>query len=440
MMRKLIKNAWILTMDANFSTYEDGMLVLENDQITYVGEADINLEATADEIIDAKQGILIPGFINAHTHVSMIPFRSLGDDCPDRLRRYLFPLENECMTEELVYEAARYGILEMQRSGVTTFLDMYYFEEEVARACEQLTMRGVLGETVINFPTCDTSEAHGGLLYGENFIKKYQHHHLIKPVIAPHAPNTNDAWALQKAHELAVNYDTLVTMHVAEMDYEMEEFATKYDMTPVQYLDSIGVLSDRLVAAHCIHVNDADLSLMARRNTSVAHCVGANMKAGKGIAPVKEMVEKGITVGLGTDGPSSGNTLDLFTQMKLAVSAQKTKYHDRSLFKAEEIVKLATIEGAKALKMDHLIGSLEVGKQADLVLVETDSINMFPIYDPYSALVYSANASNVDTVFIAGECVLKNKQSVHNQAEIKQALNLAMKQFKVRAIERSKEL
>ena len=439
-MKTLIKNAWILTMNETLSTYPQGMLIMDNDQISYVGEYDALMEQTVDQVIDAAGGLLIPGMINTHAHVSMIPFRSLGDDCPDRLRRYLFPLEIECMNAPLVYEAARYGILEMQRSGVTTFLDMYYFEEEVARACEKLNMRGVLGETVINFPTCDCDEAYGGLAYSEQFMNKWKNHSLVKPIIAPHATNTNDANALKAAHELAVKYDTLISMHVAEMDYEMTEFREKYNMTPVEYLDSIGVLSDRLVAAHCIHVNEADMKLMAQRGTSIAHCVGSNMKAGKGIAPVKEMIEHGIDVGLGTDGPSSGNTLDLFTQMKTAVYAQKTHYKDRSLFKAEEIVKLATIGGAKALKMDDRIGSLEVGKQADIVLIETDSINMFPIYDPYSAIVYSANSSNVESVWINGVQVLKQKQSIFNQKEIKTALMNKMQVFEKRAIERSKQL
>ena len=439
-MKTLIKNAWILTMDKTLSTYPQGMLVIEDDKISYVGEYDSDIEKYVDEVIDASGGILIPGMINTHAHVSMIPFRSLGDDCPDRLLRYLFPLEIECMRAPLVYEAARYGILEMQRSGVTTFLDMYYFEEEVARACDEMQMRGVLGETVINFPTCDCEEAYGGLAYSEQFMSKWSNHPLVTPIIAPHATNTNDTKALQDAHEIAVRYDTLISMHVAEMDYEMTEFREKYDMTPVEYLDSIGVLSDRLVAAHCIHVNENDMLLMANRGVKVAHCIGSNMKAGKGIAPVKEMIEHGLTVGLGTDGPSSGNTLDLFTQMKTAVYAQKTHYKDRSLFKAEEIVKLATISGARALKMDDKIGSLEVGKQADIVLIETESLNMFPIYDPYSAIVYSANSSNVHSVWINGVSVLKEKQSIFNQTEIKTSLQNEMQNFAKRAIERSKDL
>ncbi|MDE5977121.1 MAG: amidohydrolase [Turicibacter sp.] len=439
-MKTLIKNAWILTMDERLSTYKEGMVLIEGDRIAYVGEDTSSLLLEVDEVIDAKGGLLIPGMINVHTHVSMIPFRTLGDDCKDRLRRYLFPLENECMRAALVYEAARYGILEMQRSGVTTFLDMYYFEEEVAKACEELRMRGVLGETVINFPTCDSEKAYGGLVYAESFIKKWQHHDLVTPIIAPHATNTNDAHALKAAHRLAEKYDTLLTMHVAEMDYEMKEFAMNYQMTPIEYLDSIGILSERLIAAHCIHLNESDMKLMQKRKTRIAHCVGSNMKAGKGIAPVKEMVEHQLIVGLGTDGPSSGNTLDLFTQMKTAVYAQKTHYQDRSLFKASEILKLATIEGAKVLRMDDQIGSLEVGKKADIVLIETDSVNMFPIYDPYSAIVYSANASNVDSVWINGQQVLKDKKSIFNQQNIKKALYQEMQEFSQRAIERANGL
>lgn len=439
-MKTLIKNAWILTMDKNLTTYKNGSLLMDGNRIAYVGEEEPLSLGEVDEVVDARGGILIPGMVNTHAHVSMIPFRSLGDDCPDRLRRYLFPLENECMRDSLVYQAARYGILEMQQNGVTTFLDMYYFEEEVAKACEEFGMRGVLGETVINFATCDTTAPYGGLAYGEKFMKKWQAHELVTPIIAPHATNTNEAWALQAAHELAIKYDTLLTMHVAEMDYEMEEFKTKYQMTPIEYLDSIGVLSNRLIAAHCIHVTEADLKLMQKRQTSVAHCIGSNMKAGKGIAPVKEMKNHGIAVGLGTDGPSSGNTLDLFTQMKTAVYAQKTHYKDRSLFKAEEIVKLATIEGAKVLKMDQEIGSLEVSKKADIVLIETDSMNMFPIYDPYSAIVYSANASNVNSVWINGRRVLKDKISIFNQKEVRESLKQEMQTFQERAIERAKAL
>ena len=439
-MKTVIYNAYVLTMNESFDSYPQGMIMFDEHMLTYVGEFDATYLETADEVIDAQGKIVMPGFVNTHAHIPMIPFRSLGDDCPDRLRRYLFPLESECMTASLVYHASRYAILEMQRSGVTSFLDMYYFEEEVARASAELNMRGVLGETVLDFITCDTDKPFGGLDYGEAFINRWKNHHLITPIIAPHAPNTNTTESLQRAHTLAKKYDTMLTIHLAEMDYEMAYYKDNYEMTPVAYLNSIGVLDERVIAAHCIHVNEADMKLLGESSVKVAHCVGSNMKAGKGIAPVKEMLAHNIVVGLGTDGASSGNTLDLFTQMKLVPYAQKTKYADRSIFHAKDVVKLATLEGAKVLGLDKVTGSLEVGKYADVITIECDSLNMFPMYDPYSVLVYSANASNVNDVFIHGQMVLRDKKSVHDEAHIKAQLQESMQTFKKSAIEKAQAL
>lgn len=444
-MRILIKNARILTMDENKTVYENGWLLTEDSRILDLGPtggetrkengalraggalvAEGALGArgvsgaggapaaagmpAADEVIDACGGILIPGLINTHCHVPMIPFRSLGDDCPDRLRRFLFPLENEAMTRELVYLASRYGICEMLLAGVTTFVDMYYFEEEAARACEELEIRGVLGETVIGQKTCDSEEPYGGLGLAERFIREWSGRERITPIIAPHATNTNRPEMLKKSFQLAEEYDTLITLHASEMDYELAYFRDNFGKTPVEFLDSLGILGKRLLAAHCIHLTENDIRLLAESGTAVSHCIGSNTKAGKGVAPVKALLNAGVRIGLGTDGASSGNTLDLFTQFRLFASFHKTANHDRSLFPAEEIVSLGTIGGASALSMDRKIGSLEPGKKADLVLIETESVNMFPCYDPYSALVYSANASNVDTVMVDGKILVRGKK------------------------------
>ncbi|MEG0368637.1 MAG: amidohydrolase, partial [Hungatella sp.] len=339
-----------------------------------------------------------------------IPFRSMGDDCPDRLRRFLFPLELEAMTPELVYAAARYGICEMLLAGITTFADMYYFEDQVAKACEELGMRGYLGETVIQMATCDSPDPYGGLVYGEKFLREWQDHPLITPMIAPHATNTNSPEALQKAQQLAQEYEVPWMLHVSEMDYEMDYFRETYDQTPTEFLSAHGLLDDRMIAAHCIHMTEHDLELMAEAGVKVSHCIGSNTKAGKGVAPVKAMQNHRIPVGLGTDGPSSGNTLDLFTQFRLFASFQKTYYHDRSLFPAQEIVRLGTMGGAAVLGAESRIGSIEPGKKADLVLVETQSVMMFPSYNPYSLLVYSANASLVDTVMINGRLLVRHKK------------------------------
>lgn len=431
-MKTLIEHVKVLTMDAENGVYEDGCVLVKDDRIEKVGDraAAESWEKEGADVIDGKGGILLPGLINTHCHVSMMPFRTLGDDCADRLRRFLFPLENDAMTRKLVYRAAKYGICEMLLAGVTTFLDMYYFEDEVAKACEELGMRGFLGETVIGQLTCDSPEPYGGLEYGEEFIRQWKHSRLVKPLIAPHATYSLSPEMLKKSFELAEKYDTLYTIHVCEMEHEMKKFRTEYDQTPVEFLADLGVLDRRTVAAHCVYVTEGDMELFARSGVSVAHCIGSNTKGGRGVAPVPAMEKKGIAVGFGTDGASSGNTLDLFTLFKLFANFQKTEYHDRTLFPAEDIVKTGTMGGARTLGMEKELGSVEEGKKADLVIVETDSVNMFPCYNPYSALVYSANASNVDTVMVDGRVLVRGKKLANaDLAKIREELEEEMGPF-----------
>lgn len=435
-MRTLIKNAWILTMDSKRNEYRHGQLVMEDDRIVYVGDAISH--RNIDKVIDAENCIVLPGMVNTHCHVPMIPFRSLGDDCPDRLRRFLFPLENACMNRELTYLSARYGIGEMLLSGITAFADMYYFMEDVAKACEEIGIRAVLGETIINQPTCDAENAYKALEIGEDFIRKWKGHALISPMLAPHGTNTVTEDIFQKTMEIVKKYDTLCMCHVSEMDYEMSYFRDKFQMTPVEWLKSIDCLNEHLLAVHCIHLTDSDIELMRKYNVKVSHCPVSNLKAGKGIAPVRDMVNQHLAVGLGTDGASSGNTLDLFIQMRMFAGAQKTKYHDRSLFPAKEIVALSTIEGAKALRMEKEIGSLEIGKKADIILVSLDAPHMFPIHDPYSLLVYSANASDVRDVFVNGKHLVKDRKLAVDFTQLKKDLQYAMTDFCKKAEELSK--
>jgi cytosine/adenosine deaminase-related metal-dependent hydrolase len=412
-MKTLIKNAYILTMNNNMDEYKKGYIEIEDENITRIGYEETFDEKEYNKVIDAEEGIILPGMINTHTHIGMIPFRSLGDDYKDRLRRFLFPLEKECMNSELAVSSGKYAVAEMLLGGVTTFADMYYFENDIARACEEMKTRCFLGETVIDAPSCDSEMPSGGLKHAENFVKAWQNHHLITPMIAPHAPNTNSKEGLRKAKEISDKYRVPFTIHLSEMDYEMEYFKKEYNMTPVEYLESINVLGERMIAAHCIHLTDKDINILKKYDVKIAHCIGANTKAAKGVAPVKKMLEAGLKVGLGTDGPSSGNTLDIFTQLKLFANFHKNENKDRSIFPAKDIVRLATIEGARVLGVENIIGSLEPGKKADFIIVETKSANMFPIFDPYSVLVYSANASNVESVFVNGFQVVKNKKLIN---------------------------
>ena len=437
-MRTRIENINILTMDASYHEYENSSITIDGDTIIAINDNSLEV----DNVIDGRNGIVIPGMVNVHSHLSMMPFRSLGDDCPDRLRRFLFPLEAKAMNKELTKVAAKYAACELMLGGVTQVFDMYFYEDEVAEAMVEMNMRATLAETILDFAHTNSDVAYGGLDYSDWFIHRWKNKNpLITPAIAPHATNTNSKEALQKALAISKKYDVLLSMHVSEMDYELAYFRKEYDMTPIEYLESIGLLNKKLLAAHCIHLSEHDIELLAKYDVKVAHCVGSNMKAGKGIMPLKAVDGHNITVGLGSDGASSGNTLDILTQLPLIPKAHKTREHDRSIFPAREVLRLATIGGAKCLGTDAYTGSLEVGKKADIVLIETDSVNMFPIYDYYSAVVYSANPSNVDSVWINGKQVVSNKELVDVKLrDIRRELDESMQEFKRLAIEELKNI
>lgn len=400
MKKTLIEHATVLTMDEERRVLQDGYVLTEGTRIAAVGEGAYSGEC--DARVDARGGILLPGFVNTHAHASMVPFRTMGDDCPDRLRRFLFPLENEAMTRELVYWGAMFGICEMLLSGITTFVDMYYFEEEVGRACEELGIQGYLGESVIGQPTCDSPEPYGGFEIAGQMFDRFADSRWVHPIVAVHGTTTCSPEALCQAHEMAVRHDTLLTLHACEMDYEMEHFARQGE-TPVSFMQRIGLVDRHLLAAHCIHMNQQDIAILREGGASVAHCIGSNTKAGKGVAPVAQLARAGVPYGLGTDGPSSGNTLSMFDQMRLFATFHKTVNHDRSLFPAVQIVSAATRGGARALGAQGEFGQIVPGMRADLVVVSTQAAHLFPVYNPYSALVYGANSSDVDLVMTAGE-------------------------------------
>ena len=413
-----IENTTILTMNENKDIIENGLVLIIDNKIDYIGNKSLNeiikeLKIETEIItIDGEEKILMPGMINCHTHVSMVPFRSLADDCKDRLKRYLFPLEQKLVDKELTYIGARYGIAEMLLGGVTTFCDMYYFEDEVARASKEMNMRAIVCETILDFAGPNSNKPCGGLEYSREFIKKWKDDDLITPGIAPHAIYTNSDEALKEAHKISREYDVPMMMHVSEMDYEVAESKQKYNLSPVEYLDKLGVLDSNFISAHTVLVDDNDIQILKNRDVKVSHNVGANSKGAKGVAPIIKMMKENINVGLGTDGPMSGNTLDIITQMAQVGKVHKLFNNDRTLLPAVEIVEMATIGGARVLGLSDEIGSIEVGKKADITIFETDSVNMQPIYDYYSTIAYSANPSNVDTVIVDGKIVVRGKKLV----------------------------
>ena len=437
-MKTVITNGIIVTMNRDMDMYPEGYVIVEDNRISEVGPMEAlahritEWESSRQEgisIMDAGHGIVMPGMVNTHCHMGMVPFRGLGDDCKDRLRVFLLPMESRAMDRELASLSSRYAICELLLSGVTTVMDMYYFEDAVAEVMDQMGIRGIAGETVMEEASCDAGTPREAIALGEELIKRYRNHPRIQGCIAPHGTTTCSSSTLQAIHQVNDRYGVPFTLHVAEMDYEMSYLKEQYGCTPIEYLDRLGILDSHTLSAHSIRLTEQDISLMAKSGSSVAHCIGSNTKAAKGVAPVSSMLEQGLAVGLGTDGPASGNTLDLFTQMRFCANFHKNETGNRSAFPAKDIVSMATIWGAGALGLDHVTGSLEPGKEADLVVVETDSPNMFPVYDPYSALVYSARADNVRDVFVAGRCLVKDRQLVSQDfRQIREDLRQKMNQ------------
>ncbi len=406
----VIVNGTVLTMNDEREVISEGVVVVKGNRIVEVGGAELANEYSAKEVIDAEGGIIMPGMINTHTHVSMTVFRSLADDVPDRLNRYIFPLENMMVSKEMSYLGALHGSIEMAKGGVTTMVDMYLYEESAAEAVKEIGLRGIMTQNIIKYPTADGENGAAKIELAKEFIEKYRTDELITPGFGPHAPHTVTKEDLETIRDLSAEYNLPVSMHVAETQKEFDKFMTEYGMTPVEYLDSIGLLNERFIAAHSIFVTDSDIELMKKRDVGVAHNMVANIKSAKGVSPALKMHDEGLRVGLGTDGPMSGNTLDIIGQMGYVAKVHKLDNKDRSVMPPLKVVEMATIGGARAIHREDELGSLEKGKLADIVVVETKSANMVPIYNPYSAMVYSANASNVDTVIVNGRVIVRNRE------------------------------
>ena len=406
----IITHAHVVTMNARRDIFEDGAVIIRGSRILAVGPAALVASYTAPKTIDAHGDLVLPGMINTHTHASMTVFRGLGDDVPDRLRRLIFPLEKNLIDRELVYWGALHGFIEMVEGGVTTAVDMYYFEDEVARAAKKIGIRGILGETIVNFPAPDTPEPYGGLAYAKKFAAAYRDDPLITPALAPHAPYSLDADHLRLVAKMSAELDLPVLMHVAEMTDEVATLRQERNQTPVEYLDSLGLLNRRLVAAHCIFVTDSDIALLKARDVGIAHNLVANIKSAKGIAPALKMFDQGLRIGLGTDGPMSGNTLDVIGQLGYVAKLHKLDRHDRNVMPALKVVELATLGGARALHREADLGSLEPGKLADLILLDHESTALVPLFDVYSALVYAAGPKDVRTTIIHGRVIMENRR------------------------------
>ncbi len=407
----MITDGTVLTMNPENTVFEHGTVVVSDGKIVAVGGPELTAKYQAKKVLDVKGDIVMPGLINTHTHGSMTVFRSLGDDVPDRLHRYIFPLENKLVSRDMVRTGANLANIEMIKGGVTTYADMYYFEDEVAKTVDKAGLRAVLGETIINFPVADAQTPEEGIAYAVRFINKYKDHPRITPAFAPHAPYTNTTENLQKIAALSEELNVPVMIHLAETDREKEEIAKRTGgKSPVQYMVDIGVLNNRLLAAHVIMADDNDLNLLKKYDVGVAHNISANTKSAKGVAPVTQMLEKGIRTGLGTDGPMSSNTLTTMNELNLVGKIHKLETKNRAAMPPLTVVEMATMGSARALHMDDKIGSLETGKLADIIVVDTKAPNMVPVYSPYAALVYGANGANVRHTIVDGVILMEDRQ------------------------------
>ena len=408
----LVSGGIVVTMDPSRTIYQDSSVAVRGDSIIAVGpRADIEARYQSAQVIDARGHLVLPGFINGHTHVPMTLFRGLHDDVTlnDWLYKYIFPAEAKNVNEEFVRWGTRLAAAEQIRAGVTTFADMYYFEDAIAEETKAAGMRGVLGETFIDFPAPDNKSEAEMLSYTERFLKRWQGDPLIHAAAAPHSIYTCSKKTLQDAAALARKYHAPILIHVSEMKKEWEDSEKANGMSPVAYLHKIEVLGPDVVAAHCIFVDDADRKLLAEHGTGCVHNPSSNMMIASGVSPVKEMRTAGVAVGLGTDGPAgSNNDLDLMEEIDLAAKLAKISKMDPLALNAQSAVEMATIDGARALHMDKEIGSLEAGKKADIILISLNEPHAVPMYDIYAQIAYSLKGNDVRTVIIGGKIVMQD--------------------------------
>ncbi|MGC2660505.1 MAG: amidohydrolase [Bryobacteraceae bacterium] len=409
----IIHGRYVVTMDAQHRLIEDGAVAMKGARIVGVGtNADITKRFSAKQLIEKPDAVIAPGFIDTHTHAPMSLFRAIADDMKlqDWLTNVIFPAESKNVTPDFVRWGTRLACLEMVLAGITTYTDMYYFEDVEAETTKEAGVRGVLGETIIGFPSPDHKTWSEALTATEAYIQKYRTDPLITPAVAPHSIYTTPDEALIASNKLAMKYGVPLLIHLSETEVERDEAMTKRSMTPTQTVEKLGLLDGRTVAAHCVWEDDNDIQILKKHNTGVAHCPSSNTKLASGIARVTDMLKAGVNVGLGTDGfAGSNDSADLIGEMNLAAKLQKVATKDPQALPAEQALAMATIGGARVLGMDRDLGSLEEGKLADVITISLAHPNTVPLYNVYSTLVYAGKAADVEDVFINGRQIVANR-------------------------------
>ncbi|OGO64923.1 MAG: amidohydrolase, partial [Chloroflexi bacterium RBG_19FT_COMBO_50_10] len=414
----LLINAIVLTMDEKMAIYEPGAVAIQGDSILAIGlQDDILSTVTATETIDCSGNVLMPGLINAHTHVPMSLLRGLADDLrlDVWLMGYMMPVERRFVSPEFVQLGTRLACAELIRSGVTCFADMYYYESDVAQATAEAGLRAVCGQTILKFPAPDAHDYEVSLASARTFIQKWKGHPLIIPSIAPHAAYTCTVDLLRSCAALAVEFDVPLQIHVSETALEVENNRDEHGMPVVPYLKKQDIFNAKVLAAHCVHIDEGEINTLKHHKAGVAHNPSSNLKLASGIAPVSRMLESGLDIGIGTDGPASNNDLDMFEEIRLAAFLAKSDSNDPTMLPAATALNMATRMGARALHIEHLTGSLEIGKRADLILVDIRSLHNAPRFrrEPdgiYAQLVYAGHATDVVDLMVNGHWLMRDRR------------------------------
>ncbi len=421
----LLINAHVLTMDEGMNQYHPGAVAVKGDSILAVGpEAEIKAQYSAAQTVDCGGKILMPGLINAHTHVPMTLLRGLADDLrlDVWLMGYMMPVEREFVSPDFCRLGSLIACAEFIRSGVTSFADMYYFEEDVAKATAEAGLRGVCGQSVMKFPTPDSKSYEDSLAMARDFITRWKGHPLIIPSVAPHAVYTCTPEILKATAQLAAEFDVPLHIHISETAYEVENMRNENNMPVVPYVKKQGLFEAKVLAAHCVHIDDGEIRTLQHYNAGVAHNPSSNLKLASGFAPVSKMLEVGLNVGIGTDGPASNNDLDMFEEMRLAAFVAKAVTNDPTSLPAPQALSMATRIGARALHMGDITGSLEPGKRADLITVDTSPLHNSPRFerDPnnaYAQIVYASKSTDVNDVMVNGKWLMRD----HNLLTLNEA-------------------
>jgi 5-methylthioadenosine/S-adenosylhomocysteine deaminase len=409
----IVQNGTVVTVDGDRRVIADGAVAIRQGRIAAVGpRGEVRAGHTAREILDAGGGLVLPGLINAHTHAPMVLFRGVADDLRlmEWLERYIFPAEKKNVTAAFVKAGTRLAALEMIRSGTTTFVDMYYFEDQVAEACDEAGMRCVAGETLIEFPAPDNPTIPDALAYTERFLKRWAGHPRVVAAVAPHSTYLASPDTLRAARVLADRYRAPLLVHLSESSDEQRQVQERYGKSPTRQLEDLRFLRRGVLGAHGIYLTPEDRALLHAAEAGVTHCPQSNMKLSSGTAPVRDMLKEGVRLGLGTDGAASNNDLDMFEEMLTAALLGKHASGDPTALPAAAVLEMATLGGARALGREDELGSLAVGKRADLIVVGTAEPRLHPLYDPVSHLVYVAKGADVRHVVVEGRLIMRDRR------------------------------